>query len=73
MDEQDKTLVLVRKELKKSADEKTKTSFQRFFKEKVKYYGVKVPTVNKIAGKYFFKIKSLCPGLLCATQLKKCP
>lgn len=47
----------VRKCLKESADEKTKTSFQRFFKEKVKCHGVKSATVGKIGKEYFEKIK----------------
>jgi 3-methyladenine DNA glycosylase AlkD len=42
----------IRVDLKNSADAKTKSTFQRFFKEQVKYYGVKTPTVVKIAKKY---------------------
>ena len=42
-------LVEVRKELKAQADEKTLASFQRFFKEGVKAYGVKTAGVAKIA------------------------
>jgi len=49
----------VREELKASADEKTKKSFQRFFKEEVTYYGVKTGTVDKIAKKYWNEVKSL--------------
>ena len=49
----------IREELKASADEKTKKSFQRFFKEEVKYYGVKTGTVGKIAKKYWNEVKSL--------------
>jgi 3-methyladenine DNA glycosylase AlkD len=49
----------VREELKASADEKTKQSFQRFFKEEVTYYGVKTGTVGKIAKKYWSEVKSL--------------
>jgi 3-methyladenine DNA glycosylase AlkD len=44
----------IRVELKKNIDEKTQATSQNFFKEKIKYYGVKVPTVTKI-GKDFFK------------------
>jgi 3-methyladenine DNA glycosylase AlkD len=44
----------IRLELKKNSDEKTRTSSQRFFKEKTKFYGVKNPVVNKI-GKQHFK------------------
>ena len=49
----------VREELKASADEKTKKTFQRFFKEEVVYYGVKTGTVGKIAKKYWNEVKSL--------------
>ena len=49
----------VREELKASADEKTKKSFQRFFKEEVAYYGVKTGTVGRIAKKYWDEVKSL--------------
>lgn len=43
----------IRTELKKSIDQKTSSNSQNFFKEKIKYYGVKVPTVNKISKEYF--------------------
>ncbi len=49
----------IRAELKASADEKTKQSFQRFFKEKVAYYGVKTPIVGRIAKKHWSEVK-LC-------------
>ena len=49
----------IREELRASADEKTKQSFQRFFKENVTYYGVKTPVVGKIAKKYWSQIKQL--------------
>jgi 3-methyladenine DNA glycosylase AlkD len=52
----------IRAELKHSIDEKTQNTSQKFFKEKIKFYGVKVPTVNKISKDYFklinFKSKS---------------
>ena len=48
----------VRLELKESADEKTKQSFDRFFKEKVTCYGVKTGVVGKIAKKYWNEAKS---------------
>ena len=47
----------LRRDLESSADEKTKNSFQRFFKEDVKFYGVKTQIVGKIAMKYFKGIK----------------
>ena len=46
----------VRRELESSVDEKTKNSYQRFFKEDIKFYGVKTPTVGKIARRYFANI-----------------
>lgn len=49
----------LRKELKNNIDEKTKNSFQRFFKEKVQYYGVKSIKVNQLAKEYFNQIKHL--------------
>ncbi len=61
----------IRKELKENIDPKTKKNFPRFFKEKIRYYGVKVPTVVKIAKKYWKDVKFwdkkeiflLCEGL----------
>jgi 3-methyladenine DNA glycosylase AlkD len=44
-------------ELEENVDEKTRDSFQRFFKEKVKCYGVKTGTIGKIAKKYWKEIK----------------
>jgi 3-methyladenine DNA glycosylase AlkD len=54
-----KVLAQIRADLKATADAKTKKSFQRFFKEQVKYYGVKTETVGKIANKYWPRIKTL--------------
>ncbi len=52
----------IRIELKHSIDSKTQATSQNLFKEKIKFYGVKVPTVNKISKEYFkwidFKQKS---------------
>jgi 3-methyladenine DNA glycosylase AlkD len=47
----------IRKELKENVDEKTRNSFRRFFKEKVKCYGVKTGTVGKIAAEYWNEIR----------------
>ena len=52
-------LVQLRSDLKASADPQTQKTFQRFFKEQVKYYGVKVPTVGKIAKIYWKQVKIL--------------
>lgn len=55
----DKILKKLRGELKKNADEKSKNSFQRFFKEKVKIYGVKTAVISKIGKEYFSAVKEL--------------
>jgi len=52
-------LAQIRADLKATTDTKTQKSFQRFFKEQVKYYGVKTETVGKIAKKYWPKVKTL--------------
>jgi 3-methyladenine DNA glycosylase AlkD len=51
-------LTAIREELAQSADEKTRVGGKRFFKEEVKFYGVKSAVVRKIAEKYFKEIKS---------------
>lgn len=43
----------VRAALLQSVDEKTLATSQNFFKEKIRFYGVTVPTVNKIGAEYF--------------------
>ncbi|ACL16993.1 DNA alkylation repair protein [Methanosphaerula palustris] len=48
----------IRTDLKNSCDPTTQKNFQRFFKEEVRYYGVKTPTVGKIAKRYWSEIKS---------------
>ncbi len=47
----------IREELKANADEKTKKSFQRFFKDEVACYGVKTAVVRKIAEKHWSEVK----------------
>jgi 3-methyladenine DNA glycosylase AlkD len=54
----DPLITEIRNELSDMSDEKTKDGFQRFFKEPVKYYGVKTATVGKIAKKYWNIIKN---------------
>lgn len=49
----------LRRELKNSFDENTKNTAKRFFKEKIKVYGVKTALVSRIAEKYFQLIKDL--------------
>ena len=53
----DPVIAHIRKDLEASADSATQASFQRFFKERIKYYGVNVPVVGKIAKKYWAEIK----------------
>jgi 3-methyladenine DNA glycosylase AlkD len=48
----------VRETLKNNSDKASLESGQRFFKEEVKSYGVKVPVVNKISRQFFPEIKS---------------
>lgn len=47
----------IRSELKKNTDKKTQQISQRFFKEKIKCYGVKTALVTKIAKQYWQEIK----------------
>ena len=75
----DDILAQIREELKANRDPQTQKSFQRFFKEQVKYYGVKIETVGKIAKKYWRQTKtldkqsifSLCEELSARATLKK--
>jgi 3-methyladenine DNA glycosylase AlkD len=54
-----KILLDLKKELKSNADEHTKKTAQRFFKEKIKAYGIKTALVEKISKKYFKLIEEL--------------
>jgi len=54
----DNILINIRKALIDNIDEKTKATAQNFFKEKIKYLGVKVPLVNKISKDIFKEIKN---------------
>ncbi len=64
-------LAAIRTELAQNVDEKTRESAHRFFKEEVKFYGVKTAIVRDIAKKHFRVIKnkgkkeifSLCENL----------
>jgi 3-methyladenine DNA glycosylase AlkD len=51
-------LTQLREDLKANKDQQTQKSFQRFFKENVKYYGVKTDVVGKIAKKYWQIVKT---------------
>ena len=52
-------LTRIRADLRANADEKTISNYQRFFKETVKFYGVSLGAVDKIANNYWKEIKSL--------------
>ncbi len=43
----------IRIELQNKSDEKTLASSQNFFKEKIRFYGVKVPVITAISKEYF--------------------
>lgn len=47
----------VRSELIRNADEKTKQSGERFFKEEIKLYGIKTALVSNIGKEHYKKIK----------------
>jgi len=49
----------VREELKTEIDEEYKNNIQRFFIEKIVCYGIRTPTVHKVAKKYIEQIKLL--------------
>ena len=55
----DEIIEAIRQELRANSDEKTRNSFQRFFKEKVICYGVKTSLVNKIANKHWNEVRHL--------------
>jgi 3-methyladenine DNA glycosylase AlkD len=49
----------IRSDLSASADEKTRSSAQRFFKEEVRLYGVKAVIIRKMARTRFSEIKDM--------------
>lgn len=49
----------VRQRLKDSVDEKTRLTAQNFFKETIRFYGVTIPTVNKISKEFQAVVRSL--------------
>lgn len=53
----DKIIGGIREMLLSQVDEKTQATSQHFFKEKIKFYGVSVPTVNKISKEFYSQIK----------------
>ena len=52
------TISKIRKELENSGDEKTKATSQRFFREKIKCYGVKTAIVTRISKENYTLIKN---------------
>jgi 3-methyladenine DNA glycosylase AlkD len=52
-------LINLRNELKNNIDERTKSTAQKFFKEQIKFYGIKTSVVSKLSKEYFLKIQDL--------------
>ncbi|MFA5383018.1 MAG: DNA alkylation repair protein [Candidatus Micrarchaeia archaeon] len=50
-------LIPLRKELQSNSDEKLKESSKRFFKEKIKVYGMKTSLCSQISKKYYSEVK----------------
>lgn len=48
----------IRAELKDASEESARSSYQRFFKEEVRFHGVKTGTVKTIANRYWKEIKA---------------
>jgi 3-methyladenine DNA glycosylase AlkD len=55
----DDIIASIRKELSRLVDEKTAGQYKHFFKEEVKFYGVKTGLVEKMAAVYFPQVKPL--------------
>jgi 3-methyladenine DNA glycosylase AlkD len=55
----DRIIDSIRLHLNKNADDKTKNSFRRFFKEEAKHYGVRSSLVSKIASDHWREVKVL--------------
>jgi 3-methyladenine DNA glycosylase AlkD len=47
----------IRQDLEKNIDDKTRSTTQHFFKEKIRFYGVKTAIVSKIGKEYYKLIK----------------
>jgi 3-methyladenine DNA glycosylase AlkD len=75
----DPVIVRIRQELKGLADDKTRTTSQRFFREEISCYGIKTPVVTALAKKYWKEIKNrekeeifaLCEELYRSGQLEE--
>jgi 3-methyladenine DNA glycosylase AlkD len=57
-------IATVREELKANVDSKTLETGQHFFKEKIQFYGVKIPTVNKISDQFYPEIQDFSKSLI---------
>jgi len=75
----DPVIVRIRQELNGLADEETRTTSQRFFKEEITCYGIKTPVVTALAKKYWKEIKNrekeeifaLCEELYRSEQIEE--
>jgi 3-methyladenine DNA glycosylase AlkD len=54
-----KIITEIRKDLRQTADEKTRSGYTHYFKEEVRFYGVENAKVTGISRKYFQAIKPL--------------
>jgi len=54
-----KLLNQIRRELKQNVDPVYRDGARRYFKEKIRNYGVRTPVVRKIANKYYQSVKSI--------------
>jgi 3-methyladenine DNA glycosylase AlkD len=52
-------IAAIRRELEQQADEKTRSTYKRYFKEDVVFYGVSNPKAQKIAAKFFPQVNLL--------------
>ena len=59
MPDLDDIILDIRSELVENIDEHTRQTAQGYFKEQVRFYGVKTATVNKLARQHYTKNKSL--------------
>jgi 3-methyladenine DNA glycosylase AlkD len=75
-----KIIETIRTELANNSDEKTRLSGQRFFKEEIDSYGVRIPDVQQIGKTHFRQIKtrtkaeifSLCETLWKSGKFEEC-
>jgi 3-methyladenine DNA glycosylase AlkD len=53
----DSIIETIREEFRENADEKTRKSGERFFKEEVRLYGLKAAFIRQVSKKYFMQVK----------------